>query len=72
MFRKSLSRSIKQAVSSNRAFHASAPAHRLVASNPVRAQEVKGVNRVFFSFVKGLLNIFTVVAACFRGQVPAD
>jgi len=57
MFRKSLSRGIKHAVSSSRAFHASAPTHRIVASNPVRAQEVKGVNKVLLSLVKGVLNI---------------
>ena len=72
MFRKSLSRGIKQTVSSHRAFHASTSAHRLVASNPLRAQEVKGVNRVLISFVKGLLNILLVMAACIRGQVPSD
>lgn len=44
MFRKSLSRGIKPAVPLRRAFHASASARRIVASNPVRAQEVKGVN----------------------------
>ena len=55
MFRKSLSRGIKQAVPSRRAFHASTPAHRIIASNPVRAQEVKGVNRVLSTLVGGVL-----------------
>ena len=57
MFRKSLTCGIKRAVPSRRAFHASASAHRLVASNPVRAQEVKGVNRVPLSLVNGVLSI---------------
>jgi hypothetical protein len=37
MFRKTLSRTFTQ----RRAFHSSAPAHRVVATNPVQAQEVK-------------------------------
>jgi hypothetical protein len=56
MFRKSLSGGIKQSVSSCRAFHASASARRIVASNPVRAQEVKGVNRLLPRLVEGVLN----------------
>ena len=56
MFRKSLSRGIKQALSSRRAFHASASARRIAASNPVHAQEVKGVNRVLPRLVEGVLN----------------